>query len=64
MDKLQCSHYLECYLTSPKMDTVYFLKLADENGPTQLYDVVDKQFTIQGMWGPAPPVDDFDGFDL
>ena len=46
MDKLHCAQYLECYLTSAKLDTVFFLKLADSNSSQQLYDIVDKQFEI------------------
>ena len=46
MDKLHCSQYLECYLTSAKLDTVFFLKLADSNTSQLLYDIVDKQFEI------------------
>jgi hypothetical protein len=46
MDKLHCSQYLECYLTSAKLDTVFFLKLVDSNTSQLLYDIVDKQFEI------------------
>lgn len=45
-DKITMSHYLECYLSSSKMDCMFFLRLTDSNDADDLYKVIDNQFKI------------------
>jgi hypothetical protein len=49
-DKICLSHYLEVYLASVKMDSVFFLKLEDANDADDLHKVVVKQDLVHEMW--------------
>jgi hypothetical protein len=53
-DKLNISHYLECYLSSSKLDCNFFIKLQDENGPETMNKLVALADKIKEMWGPPP----------
>ena len=39
-DKINVAHYLECYLSSSKIDAVFFLKLSDGNEQDSMLGVV------------------------
>jgi hypothetical protein len=53
-DKINLSHYLECYLSSSKLDCLFFIKLQDENGPETMNKIVALGDKIKQMWGPPP----------
>lgn len=51
-NKLTLSHYMECYLSSPKMDCMCFLKLIDNNTTEFVYSIVDQEEKIHDLWAP------------